>query len=179
VFVHNKFICDTGARNPSLVGFAFLLNHILHCICFKVLVTESKYLVSNWSYTRLVRAIKKVKQSNKKFNIFRVIVILSNNYFIIMKIFLAIKGFLLYQIKQTALKSDYNFTSDSEFTNTSWIEELQTRNLSLLFRPLAQYLGSDRRRVLSPCVTYISGPFIYILCYYVSNWFDVMNKVLF
>jgi len=30
---------------------------------------------------------------------------------------------------------------------------LQTRNLSLLFGPLAQYPGSDKRRVLSPCVT--------------------------
>jgi len=26
-------------------------NHILHCIFFKIHFTESKYLVSNWSYT--------------------------------------------------------------------------------------------------------------------------------
>src|SRR6218665_1590859 len=25
----------------------FLLNHVLHCICFKILFTVSKYLVSN------------------------------------------------------------------------------------------------------------------------------------
>jgi len=30
-------ICDTGAQNPSFVVFVFfLLNHILHCICFKI-----------------------------------------------------------------------------------------------------------------------------------------------
>src|SRR6218665_2556044 len=29
---------------------------------------------------------------------------------------------------------------------------------SLLFRPLVQYLGSDKRRVLAPCVTFLSFP---------------------
>jgi len=49
---------------------AFLLNHILHYTCFKILFTVSKYLVTNWSYTHLIRALKKAKKSNKKFNIF-------------------------------------------------------------------------------------------------------------
>src|SRR6218665_789140 len=62
---------------------AFLFNDILHCICFKIHFTESKYLVSNRSYTRLIRAIKKVKKSNKKL-IICVIIILCNHYFIIL-----------------------------------------------------------------------------------------------
>jgi len=70
-----------------------------------------------------------VKKSNKKFNIFRVIIILLNHYFIILKLFLIINGFILYQIKQTALKSDYNFTTYGKFKDISWIEELQTRKL--------------------------------------------------
>jgi len=36
------------------------------------------------------------------------------------------KGFILYQINQMALKSGYNFTTYGKFTATSWIEELQT-----------------------------------------------------
>ena len=50
------------------------------------------------------------------FKIFCVIVI---HYFIILKLFWAIKGFILYQIKQTALKSGYSFTSYAKFTDTS------------------------------------------------------------
>ena len=52
------------------------------------------------------------------------IAILCNHYFIILKLLLAIKGFILYQIKQTALKSGYNFTSYGKFTDTRWNEEL-------------------------------------------------------
>jgi len=47
------YICDTWAQNPSLVVCGFSFNHILHCICLKTHFTESKYLVSNWSYTCL------------------------------------------------------------------------------------------------------------------------------
>jgi len=42
-------------RGPKPVAcrfWLFLFNHILHCICL-IRFTESKYLVSNWSYTRL------------------------------------------------------------------------------------------------------------------------------
>ena len=75
--------CDTGAQNPSLVVFGgFFFSHILHCICFKMHFTESKYLVSNWSYTCLIRTIKKVKNLNKKFKIFLVIIIICCHYFI-------------------------------------------------------------------------------------------------
>jgi len=34
------------------------------------------------------------------------------------------------------------------------LKNCKLENPSPLFRPLAQYLGSDKRRVLSPCVTY-------------------------
>jgi len=95
-----------------------------------------------------------VNKSNKKFKAFRVIKLVRNHYFIILKLFRVIKDFILYQIKQTVLKLGYNFITYGKFVDTSWIEELQTRNSSLLFGPLAQYLGSDKRRVLSPCVTY-------------------------
>jgi len=46
-----------------------------------------------------------------------------------------IQVFILYQTKQTALKSGYNFTTYGKFTDTSWIEELQTR------KPLSPILG--------------------------------------
>jgi len=97
----------------------FLLNHILPCICFTILFTVSKYLVSNLSYTHLIRTIKNVKKTNKTFNIFRVIIIVRNHYFIIQKLSSIIKGFILYQIKQTASKSGYNFTTYGKFMHTS------------------------------------------------------------
>ena len=42
------------------------------------------------------------------FEDFHVITIVCNHYFIILKLFWVIKGFILYQIKQTTLKSGYN-----------------------------------------------------------------------
>src|SRR6218665_4055576 len=90
----------------------------------------------------------------EKCNIFRVIVIIRSHYFIIVKLFRVIKGFILNQIKQTDIKSDYDFTIYGKFTDTSLIEELHTRKPSPLFGPLGQYLGSDKRRVLSPCATF-------------------------
>jgi len=42
-----KTVCDTRGKNPSLLAFS--LNHIIRCICYKILFTESKYLLSNWS----------------------------------------------------------------------------------------------------------------------------------
>ena len=51
--------------------------------------------------------------------IFRVIIILLNHYFIILKLFRAIKFFILNQIKQMALNSGYNFTTYGKFMNTS------------------------------------------------------------
>ena len=110
-----------GLKTHHLLILAFLLNHILHCICFEILFTESKYLVSKWSYIPSLRAIRKVKKLNKKFQIFCVIIILHNHYLIILILFWATKGFILYQIKQMALKCGYNLT------DTSWIEELETQ----------------------------------------------------
>jgi len=40
-----------GPKILCLSFLAFSFSHILHCICFKILFTEPKYLVSNWSYT--------------------------------------------------------------------------------------------------------------------------------
>ena len=115
-----------GPKTRRLSFFAFLFYHILHWISFKIPFTDSNYLVSNWSYTHLIRTIKKFRKSKKNFKNFRVIIILCNHYFIILKLFRAIKDFILHSIKQTALKSGYNFTSYDNFTNTRWIEELQT-----------------------------------------------------
>jgi len=39
--------------------------------------------------------------------------------------------------------------------DTSWIEEFKLENLSLLFGPQAQYLGSKNKRVFNPCITYM------------------------
>ena len=36
-----------GLKTRHMSFLAFLFNHILHCVCFKILFTESKYLVSN------------------------------------------------------------------------------------------------------------------------------------
>ena len=95
---------------------AFLFNHILHCICFKMLLTGSKYLVSNRGYIRLIRTIKKVKKLNrKKFKIFHVITILCNHHFILLKLIWAIKSFILYQKDQMELKLGYNFTTCDGF----------------------------------------------------------------
>jgi len=50
--------------------------------------------------------------------IFRVIIIHRNHYFVILKLFRAIKFFTLNQIEQTALKSGYNFATYGKFTDT-------------------------------------------------------------
>src|SRR6218665_2398662 len=69
--------------------------------------------------------MKKRTKSNKKVKIFRVFIILCNHHFIILKLFRAIKSFILYQIKQTALKSGYNFTSYGKFTDARRIANLK------------------------------------------------------
>jgi len=145
----------TWVKIRHISFLALLFNHVPHCICFKILFTESKYLVSKWGYTRLIRTIKKVKNLIKKFNIFRVLIILCNHHFIPLKLFRTIKGFILYQINQTALKSGYNFTTYSKFTDTSWIQELQIQKP--LFPIWASNSISRKRRASSPCVTYGIG----------------------
>ena len=96
---------------------------------------------------------KKVKYSNKKVMIFCVIIILCNHIFILLTLLWAIKGYILYQMKQTALKSGYNFSTYDKLTTPAEVKNWKLETPSLLFGPLAQYLGSDKRRVLSPCVT--------------------------
>jgi len=70
-----------------------------------------KLSCSNWRYTRLIRTLTKVRKSNKIPKIVRVIIIICNNYFIILKLFRATKGFILYKMKQTTLKSGNKFTT--------------------------------------------------------------------
>jgi len=60
-----KSFVTQGPKTFHLSFWTLLVNHILHCICFKILFTESEYLVSNWSYTRLLRTITKVKNRIK------------------------------------------------------------------------------------------------------------------
>ena len=105
---------------------ALLFIHILRCIWLKILFTESKYLVSDWGYTCLMKTIKKVK-NRIELSIYLVIIILCIHHFILLKLFSTIKSFILYHTNQTTLKSGYNFTTYHKFTDTSWIEELQTR----------------------------------------------------
>jgi len=47
----------------------------------------------------LIRIIEKVKKSNKRFKILRVVIILCNHYFIHLKLFWAMKGFIPYANK--------------------------------------------------------------------------------
>src|SRR6218665_2719126 len=68
-----------GDSQPPRID-AYVFGHILHCICFKMHFTESKYFVCNRSRTCLIRTIKKVKNSNKKFKIFLVIIIICCHY---------------------------------------------------------------------------------------------------
>src|SRR6218665_193321 len=63
-----------GWRPPASRIDPYVFGHILHCICFKMHYTESKYLVCNQGRICLIRTIKKVKNSNKKFKIFLVII---------------------------------------------------------------------------------------------------------
>src|SRR6218665_1379436 len=97
------------------------------------------------------------------FKIFCVVMILSNHYPIILKLFGPIKGSIMYQIKQTALRSGYNFQLMTNLQIPAELKNCKLEYHSLLFGPLAQYLGSDKRRVLIPCfvncvlhVTYLS-----------------------
>jgi len=148
-----------GPKTRRLLFLFFLLNHILHCICFKILFTGSKYLVYNWSYTRWIGTVKRVKKSNKKFKNFRVIIIVLNHYFIILKLVRVIKGFILYQIKPTALKSGLQLMENSR--TPAELKNCKLENLCLLFLPSSSISGSDIWRVLSSCVT-----IIYLLWYW-------------
>ena len=62
---HHIIMWHRGPKPFTCRFLLFLLNHILHCICFKILFWEWKCLVSNWSYTRLMRTIKKWKNRIK------------------------------------------------------------------------------------------------------------------
>jgi len=100
----NTFVTQ-GLTACHMSFLAFLFYHILYCICFKILFTESKYLVSNWGYTHLIsRTIQNFLKSQITTLRFFVIIILCNQQFILLKLLWAIKGFILYQINQTALK---------------------------------------------------------------------------
>jgi len=59
------YMWHRGSKPVTCRFLLFLKNHILHCICFKILFTESKYLVSKWSYTSLIITIKKWKNRIK------------------------------------------------------------------------------------------------------------------
>jgi len=116
-----------GFKTSRLKFLAFLFNYILHCICFEILLQYRNILYITEVILLWLEQQKNWKKSNKKFKIFCVFIIVRNHYFVILKLFLVIKGFILYQIKQTALKSGCNFTTYGKFTDTRWIEELQTR----------------------------------------------------
>jgi len=61
----------------------FLFSHILRCICFKILFTESNILFLTEIIHFWWKQSKKAKKSNKKFKIFCVIMILRNHYSVI------------------------------------------------------------------------------------------------
>jgi len=158
-------ICDTEAQNPSLVVFDIFIQPYSTLRLLQNTFYRIKYLVSNGSYAHLMRTIKKLKKSNKKFKICHVIIILRNHYLIILKLFQVIKGLLLFQIKQTTTLPRQNSRTPAELRNC------KLENTSLLFGPLAQYLGSDKRWVLSPCVT-----FVHIAQF--SDWCNLLVSVL-
>ena len=128
-----------GLKTHRMLFLAVLLNHILHCICFKILSTVSKYLVSNRGYSRLIRTIEKWKKSNKKFKTFCVIIILCNHLYGLLKLLFAVKGFILYQTNQMAstLQLIANSHTPAELKNC------KLKKPFLLFGPLVQDLGRD------------------------------------
>src|SRR6218665_3222435 len=77
--------------------------------------------------------------------------IVCNHYFFVLKLFSVLKGFILYQIKQTALILGYNFTTYGAVSRTpAELKNCKLENPSPLFRSLAQYIESDKRRVFEP-----------------------------
>src|SRR6218665_1319125 len=95
-----------------------------------------------------------MKKLNTKFKIFRVVIIVRNHYFIILKLFRVIKRFILFQRK---IPHQNRITTSQLMTSSRTPAEMKNCKLKtpLLFGPLAQYLGSEKQRVLSPCVTYV------------------------
>jgi len=91
--------------------------------------SASKYFVQNQNILFLTEVMLVwLEQKNaQKFMICHKIIILDNLNFITLKLLWAIKSFIRYQIKQTALKSGYNCTTYAKFKNTRWIKELQTQ----------------------------------------------------
>src|SRR6218665_2211145 len=112
IFRAYKFM-TRGPKPVACHFLAFLLNHILYCICFKILLQYQNILFLTEVMLVRLQQSKNVNKSNKNVGpnhkVFRVIKIIRNHYFIIPKLFRVTKGFILYQIKQTALKSCYNF----------------------------------------------------------------------
>jgi len=99
LYIYIVCVWHRGSK-PVTFCFGFLFNHILHCICFKILFTVQNILFLTEVIFRLIRTLRKWKISNKKIKIFRVIIILCNHYFILLKLFWTIKGFILYQVNQ-------------------------------------------------------------------------------
>src|SRR6218665_600382 len=97
-----------------------------YCITFCT-ASASKYLLQYQTILfltevrleHLIRTIKKVKKWIKKVKIFRVIIIVLNHYVIVLKLLRVIKGFIIYPIKQTALKSGYCFITYGKFMDAS------------------------------------------------------------
>jgi len=117
--------------------------------------SDSKYIVQNKNILFPSEVIlvwleqsKKWKKSNKKFNIFRIIIIVHYHYFII----LGHKGLCSVSNKTNGIKIGLQRTANS--CTLSELKNCKLENPSLLFGPLAQNPGSDKRRILSPCVTY-------------------------
>ena len=88
------------AKNPSLVVFGFSIQSYSTLHLLQNLFCRIKISCFKLNYTHLIRTIRKVKKSNKKFKICRAIIILRNHCFIILKLFQVIKGFILYQINK-------------------------------------------------------------------------------
>ena len=101
VFSH-LFPAQMWHRGPKPVACRFWLFYwIIICTAF-----ASKYFLQYQNILFLTEVIlvwleqsKKWKKLNKKFKIFRVIIIVRSHYFIILKLPLVIKGFILYQIR--------------------------------------------------------------------------------
>jgi len=136
--------------NPSFVVLGFF---IIHCICFKIPFTVSKYLVSNWSYTRLIRTVKKWYNWIKSSWFF----MSSQSLLHYSEISLGHKGLYAVSNKTNGIKIGLQLYNLWEIHGQQLNWRIANSNTPLPFGPLAQYPESDKRQILSPSVTFGSS----------------------
>jgi len=90
-----------------------------------------------------------VKKSNKRLKIF----CLNNPKSLLHYNKIILDNKLLYSVSNKANSIKIGLQLMANSRTAAELKNCKLENPSLLFGPLAQYLGSNKRRVLNPCVT--------------------------